>query len=209
MEINNSEVAPNIRFEYRAIENRSKSEASGHLCYDNVLFAYVTTAGGKHNTYECIAEEWIKAKEQLAMRGSYPQTWAKHFREAMEMFKKGEEIPPDGTPLSQWPQINPGQIAQSKGAGIFTVEQWRDINKEGMDAFGMGALHLKQTATAWLASADRGKVATQIANLQAELVRRDEQLEAASKRIDALEAMINTMKEPAKRGRPPNEARAA
>lgn len=159
---------PLVRFERRAKEDRAASLEKGHYATKDVDFALITPPYSK----DCIEQEvddWMRIMNEQVQQDRMPANWRDKYVEAYNAWKRGEEVPLDGTAIKSWPVISPAQRQNLIAMGVATVEDLAQINDEGMRRYGMGGLDLKQKAQAWLAaSKDVGQVTQQIAALQAD-----------------------------------------
>lgn len=163
------ELPPHLKFFLHPVEDRNASIAAGHYVAKDVLYVSITRPGSR-DSISREAEVWVQDQEMKAREGKVPFAWAQHFRASLEAWKKGEEITPDGTPLSHWPAIGPAMLQTMKAAGFRTVEELAAAPDNGLQALGPGGLNFKVKAKAWLAAAeDVGKTAERLSALEAEL----------------------------------------
>lgn len=71
------------------------------------------------------------------------------YRQHYEMWRRGIEVAPQGTPLEAWPIMTPAQVQTLKANNIFTVEQLRDMADSNNHRIPMAAT-LRQQARKWL-----------------------------------------------------------
>lgn len=119
-------------------------------------------------------------------------------RPAYEAWKRGQEIPDNGTPLAAWPGVTREQVEILRGNGYRTVEELAAANDSAINRIQLpGARNLVEQAKAFLAAADKSKVAS-------ELAQKDEQIAQLKADQDELKAMIEQlMADKPRRGRPP------
>lgn len=159
---------PYVTFETRAVEDRSKSIELGRPAYKDVDFAFITPMGSK-DRIELIVHEWFKMLETEVKDGRFEQTWLSGYQAAYEAWKKGLEIPLEGTALRDWPGLSPAIMRTLQDVGIRTVEDVAGMNEEAVGAVGMGARALKQRANDWLMnSKEVGKASEQMSALRSE-----------------------------------------
>src|SRR5947208_15336700 len=94
-----------VRFEKRPIEDRDASIKAGHWVGRDIVYALVTPPGTK-DVVVVEAEEWIKRLEREEAEGRIPPQFVDAYKRAFEKYKKGEETPPEGTPIKDWPQLS-------------------------------------------------------------------------------------------------------
>lgn len=181
---------PFVMFETRALPDRAATEKAGIAQYKNVNFALITPAGSK-DVVEKIADEWFVQIKKQAMDGAYPADWVPYFELRYAEWKKGNEMPDNGTPLKMWPAITPADIAVLHAAKIYTVEDLAALPESGFQSIGMGARVLREKAQAWLGSGDRGKMAEKVSALEIAVRELTEALERErSKRTELEQALI-------------------
>lgn len=177
-----------VRFELRPVEDRAATLASenGVPVMRDIEMALVTPPYSK-DCVELIAPEWLKQMDVEVSAGRLPAAWRDMYRQQYEAWKKGEEMPVNGTPVKRWPILTPAQVINLTNLGFFTVEDVAGMNDEGMRRYGMGALDLKNKAVAWLKSAkDSGAVTQENAALKAQVAALEEQNELLREQNKAL-----------------------
>jgi len=170
---------PFVQFEIRAIEDRNASIAAGHAVYKDVEFVKITPPGGN-------------LVHEVAVTDQHRERFEKQY----DAWKRGVEIPVDGTSIRMWPPATPSVVEMCIAARIRTVEELAEANSNALTRIGMGAQALKEKAAAWLKEAEtRGVIAEENADLKLQL---NEQAVA----IDELRAELArlTADNPAKRG---------
>lgn len=187
---------PYVMFETRALPDRAASEKAGIAQYRNVNFALITPAGSK-DCVEKIADEWFVQIKKQALEGRYDPQHLAHFELRYSEWKKGNEMPENGTPLKMWPVATPADIAVLQAAKIFTVEDLAALPETGFQAIGMGARVLREKAQAWLGSADKGKQAEQITAMQVQVRELTEALEREIQKRAELEIELKGRKKAA------------
>lgn len=162
-------IPPLVRFERRAVEDRAASVDKGHFCTKDQDFALITPPYSK----DCIEQavpDWMATLDDQVKQERIPKSWSDRWKDAYAAWKRGEEVPEDGTPIKTWPILSPAQRQNLLSMGITTVESLAQINDEGMHRYGIGALDLKHKAQAWIASVkDSGVVVQQNASLQSKV----------------------------------------
>lgn len=157
-----------VRFERRPIEDRQASERDGMYRSKDVDFALVTPPYSK-DCFEQPVADWLAQMKRDASSGRLPVDWYERYVQAYERWKKGEEMPLDGTPIKGWPVISPAMQKNLTGMLILTVEDLAAVNSDGMRRIGMGAQSLVDKAKAWLSQAkDKGPLTIENAALKAE-----------------------------------------
>lgn len=95
-----------------------------------------------------------------------------------DAWKQGREAPLTGTALAAWPGISSDQAEFLRGMGIRTVEEIAEASDSIITKIPFpGAREMRSSAQAFLKSADKQKVASELTELREALRSRDEQLE--------------------------------
>ncbi len=187
------EKPPYVQFEVRAVEDRAKSDETGHWIGKDVMFAIITPAGSK-DRIEKVADDWFRDLEVQVRQERFPQNWFDQYKQAFEAFKRNEELPEDGIPIKEWPVCSPSQRTLLLSLNVRTVEQLAELNEAGMQMLGMGARDLKSKAKAFLETAgDHTKVAKKLSNLEQAVEAKDKQIEELMERLTKAETTINAL----------------
>lgn len=158
-----------VRFELRAVEDRELTVKNGHYSTKDEATVLLTPAGSKDEVVKPV-RDWLEQMKHQVREGRLPAEWEAMYVRAYEAWRRGEEIPLNGTPLKGWPIISPAQLQVCLAANVRTVEDLAAVNGEGLHRIGMGAQELKQRAEAWLkASKDIGGVVSLNSALQAKV----------------------------------------
>lgn len=179
-----------VRFEKRVIEDRDASIKAGHFVGKDVVYALITPPGSKDvivreveskkdSTGRITETGWLDSLDQAVTEGRIPDQYAENYRRAYEKYKKGEEIPLNGTPIKGWPPLSPAQQTNLIAMNVFTVEDLAALNEEGKSRMGMGIVELQRKAQHWLAES--------------------QSIGAAVARLTALETEHNDLKDQNKR----------
>jgi hypothetical protein len=179
-----------VRFERRAVEDKNASISKGHFVAKDVDFALVTPPYSR-DVYEERADSWLSKQRQQAGKGRIPAAWYERYQETYDRWKRGEEMPLNGTPIKSWPVISPAQAKNLTSINILTVEDLASVNDEGLRRIGMGAVALRDKAKAWLAQAnDKGPLTMENAALRTENVALKAQLEQMESKLREASARI-------------------
>jgi hypothetical protein len=177
-----------VRFEKRPIEDRDASIAAGHWIGKDIVYALVTPPGTK-DVVVVDAEEWIKRLEREELEGRIPSHFVDAYKRAFEKYKKGEEVPINGTAIKGWPPLSPAQQQNCIAMNILTVEDLANLTSEGMARFGMGIVELKRKAANWLEAANSiGGVVGRLTAIETEFKDLKDQNERQRMLIEKLQA---------------------
>lgn len=187
---------PFVRFEERELGlNAEASEAAGRPVPRVVIMACITPHGSK-DVFEKPAEDWLSEAKKKALRGEYSIEWFNYFELQFSEWKKGNELPREGTPIKTWAMITRTQASYLIAAGVTTVEDLAQFPDATLDALGLGGRYLRDTARGWIDEAkDKGTNARALADanvkiedLTTTVTRQAEQLNRLQARLEEREA---------------------
>lgn len=177
-----------VRFQRRAMKDAAASLREGRHVDKDVDFVLVTPPYSR-DVFEQVAGDWLAQMEREVRNNRLPREWYERYQANYERWKKGEEMPLDGTPIKGWPVISPAQMTNLIAINILTVEDLAAANEEGLRRIGMGARDLQTKAKAWLSQAkDKGPLTMQVAELKSEN-------EALKARAETAEARVKELAE--------------
>lgn len=147
-----------VRFERRPIEDRATSLTAGHVVTKDVDYAIITPVGSRDEIPREVKDWFAQLKGQVKDQ-RIPEKFQEYYTRAYEAWKRGEDIPVEGTPIKGWQVLSPSQQANVLAANVRTVEDLALANGEAITRIGMGGHEIKQKAEAWLkASKEVGTV---------------------------------------------------
>jgi hypothetical protein len=177
-----------VRFQRRAMKDATASEKAGRHVDKDVDFVLVTPPYSR-DVFEQVATDWLAQMEKEVRNNRLRRDWFERYQANYERWKKGEEMPLDGTPIKGWAVISPAQMTNLIAINILTVEDLAAANEEGLRRIGMGARELQNKAKSWLAQAkDKGPLTMENASLKAEN-------EALKSRAEKAEAQVKELAE--------------
>lgn len=175
------ERPPYVVFETRPEEDRQASIEAGCYKAKDVDYALITPAGSKDRV-ERVVGDWFEYLTVQVDQGRFPAEWLDGFKHKYKLWKEGQELPVNGTPIKTWAALSPSQAKTLLDLHVLTLEDLAAANEELLSRIGMGARALQAQARDWLASAkDIGAVSAQLTVLT-------EALDAANARMKSLEA---------------------
>lgn len=184
--VDTTERPPLVRFERRGVEDRNASIEHGRYVERDVDVALVTPPGSRDVMVHAV-EDWLKNLQRNVVEMRMPQGWLDRYREQYEHWRKGEELPLNGTPIKGWGVISPAQAKNLISLNILTVEDLAQLNDEGIRRIGMGGVDLKHKANAWLRQLeDKGLLTQEHAALKAENKSLKDQLDSLTKQVEML-----------------------
>lgn len=180
---------PYVKFEVRAVEDRTASVDQGHYVPRDVVFALVTPAGTK-DRLEKEADAWLEGILEGVKQERIPPEWYDQYKAALERFRTNLETPENGIAVTNWPALSPAQVTMLLDLNLRTVEDVAVMSEEAVNRLGMGGRALKARAQAYLdASASTGTTAAELDELRqenAEIKLRNETLEARLEKLERL-----------------------
>lgn len=184
------ERPPLVTFEYRPVEDRAKSQAEGKYSTKDVPFVKVVRAGSK-DVFEAEAESWLKRLDEDARQNRAPAAWATGFRDMFEKWKRGEEIPVEGTPIKGWPSLSPSMQQSVVKAGFRTVEELAAAGDAEIASIGIGAIDMRHKARTFLEAANGpGKLTARVEATEAENKTLKNLVEEQGKELKRLAALL-------------------
>ena len=141
-----------VRFFYKSKEDKAATQAEGRPIYKEVEYVEIKVNG---------------SRDAQACR---PATFddKNRFPRHYSAFKDRVEMPTEGTPLAEWPQISRSQIDELGFINCKTVEQLRDMSDTHITQL-RGGYGLKQKAGEWLEAAGKSKLLAEKAELREEI----------------------------------------
>lgn len=150
-----------------------RSEQEGRPIYEEREFVKILIPGDRLNA--------VVEPVSAAHKDRWP--------EAYKAFRAGLEMPVEGTPLKEWPQVNSSQVKELAHFNIHTLEHLAGLNDIQLQHMMMGGRTLREQARKTLEVAAAGtaplaRLVTENMNLKDEVVRltreRDEALALAA-----------------------------
>lgn len=166
-------------FYMKAIRNNFESERQGRDIWEEVPYVEMMVPGDK------LTEVHEKVKQDHKDR--WPDKWA--------AFIANQEAPTDGTPLDEWPPVSRAVAMQLSSAKVRTVEALASLSDLQLsNVMPMGGNALREKARMWLKQAEE---MAPMADLQAALAARDEEVAALKAQMADLASRIPTKREEA------------
>jgi hypothetical protein len=154
-----------VQFYKRAVMNAYKSSQEGRPIFDELDYVRVIVPGSK---------DVLDVEVEQQYRQRFSKQWEKYQTKQTQSMS--------GTPLSTWPALTVGMVAELNALNVFTVEQLATLNDEVAGRV-MGFNMLKQRAQAFLDAAS-GDAAN--SKLAAELEKRDQEIELLKQQMQEL-----------------------
>lgn len=186
-----------LRFFYEPSRNNFLSEKAGRSVFDTSLVVEVITPGStesmpRFEVERTLAEEAGKGADggRIVKRGTKYEEYAPQ----IEAFKKQNgEYADEGTPITQWGNVDVGTAASLKAVGIHTVEMLAAVSDGNLMHLGTGGRTLRDQAIAFLNTRQFGVPSAQMAAETASLRNENERLKA---QIADLEAKLAAASKP-------------
>lgn len=182
------EIMPYVQFANKDYgRDEEASRRAGRHIPRSATFIIITSHGSKDSS-EHIVEEWLPRKRLEASRGQYNAEWVEKIEKAYEAWKKGHELPREGTPIMTWQMVSPEQNTRLRALGITTVEDLAAIPDTGLAEIGLDARYLRDLARNWVMEGQqKGINAQELANAQAKLRDQETLIESLQRRVALLE----------------------
>lgn len=150
----------------------------------------------------------IQGTKMAHMRAVWSQIEPKY-----EAWKKGADMPENGTPLSAWPGISEEEVHALNRVQVRSVEELAEMGDSALDRVALpNTRSLREQAKKFIAAAATAQTSEAIEALQAKLAEQAEQLEAALALLAERSETGAEAEDKPRRGRPPKakaEAEAA
>lgn len=143
------------------------------------------------------------------IRKHNPTVW-QAIQRGYDLWKQGQDLPVDGTPLEAWSGLSKGQVAALKLLNIRSVEDLATVNDATMDKIGSGSRALREKALKFCEAQQSGVTA-----MAAKAAAAEATIRQLTERLNELEARLlaqpkqTTEPVAAKRGRPPKDRSAS
>jgi|688.fasta_scaffold02404_3 hypothetical protein len=157
-----------IEFFRKPVMQPGKSREAGRAVYEEVDYVRIHVPGDKSSVIE----------RPLSQQDIF------RFQDRYNKWKAGQEEAVTGTPLSALPGMNASKVEEYKFFKIITVEQLADAN-DNLGGKFMSFQQDKQRAKAFMEVAANN---APIEKMNAELQKRDEQIENLKTMVEALQA---------------------
>ncbi len=203
---------PFIKFESVGIEDRAMTAHSGVYMTRQADFIIIIPHGSEGKTE--LREEysfWLdKMKRQIGpvrapgsdagtpfvVESRFPREWLDAIEKGYAAWKKGEELPVEGTPLKQWAVLPPSMLHNFLAQNIFTIEQLADASDEAIAPAGMGARMFRNQAADWIKlnkESEKNKIIQDVARLNADnAALREQNTEMLKQLAELMKRMPNT-----------------
>lgn len=152
-------VIPN--FHYKAVKNNYRSKQEGRPVYENREYIEMIVPGN--------------ATERPCM--PVREEHKERFPDAYRRFKEKQEQQIDGTPLEQWPVMDPARVSSLKDVDIYTVDQVANLPDSFASSVGPDFNELKKQAQRFLSVAESTANEERLESMEAELQRLREENE--------------------------------
>lgn len=193
---------PYVSFERRAVEDRAASLQTGCYRTREVDFIIIVPHGAAgHTKLEYEYESWLaRVKAQsggiagpdgLSVQSSrFPLEWIEKIQAQYELWRKGQSLELDGTPVRNWPVLSPGQVQTCIDMHILTVEELAQASDEAIARMGMGWVALRERARDWvrMSKSPEAKVGAELELLRAEVRAKEARIQMLERELAALKA---------------------
>lgn len=155
-----------VRFQNVPKQNMVRTEQEGRPIFEAQIVLFVRHAGERDET---------AVEKRPHHEYEFPREWA--------AFEAGNQVEPNGTPLSILFPTDPHIVAHLRGLHFFTVEQLAQATEEGLRRIGMGARDWHSRSVKFIEASEK---AAPLHQMHAELTRRDEEIQALKDQVAML-----------------------
>lgn len=162
-----------VQFFKGAVQDKAKSLEEGRPVFTDIEMVKIMVPGDKGNVIE------RQVREQDKQR--FPRQYA--------AFKNQEQEYIEGTPLEKWNYLSEAQVLELRHFNVRTVEQLAEMSDGNAQNF-VGINKLRQAAQQYV---DAAKEGAPVAQLQAELEKRDSRIAEQDETIQNLLGRIEAL----------------
>lgn len=175
-----------VRFSRTSTEDRDASIKAGHTVERHLDMALISITGTR-DIVEREVEGWFDNLRLQVREGQIQEALLNYYQKCYEAWCDGQEMPPSGTPILGWQLLTSTEQKRVIDSGIRTVEDLAESTYAHQQQIGMGAPAMAAKAQSWIAvGRDKGRVAMQISDLEAQVAVLTAQLASANApKIDA------------------------
>lgn len=190
---------PYVTFSTLAEEDAAETRLQGKVVFVDRHYARITPPGSRDIQIERV-DRWWKKLDQLIQTNRMPREWKARWVQHFEQYRKGIEIPVDGTPIRGWKLLSGAQQETLIRANILTVESLATLTAEAKAHIGMGAIEMQRRAQAWIEQTTSAEGASlKISSIEAENKTLRETVQCLTEKMEALSKVVD------KRGRKSEE----
>lgn len=188
-----------LRFFEVPVKNTRASEKTGKPEFDTCLMVEVLSPGSKESAphFECerkFCDTAVLLDPSLADKPRRSRYYDKYVAQINAYRAQTSSTELNGTPLSQWPQMDVGTVETLNAVKIFTVEGLASVPDSQLNGVGPGARKLRDQAKAWLSSAatgaDTSALVAELDTTKTDLERVTKERDDALGRVTALESQL-------------------
>lgn len=188
---------PFVRFEEREMGLNAEATAKEGRPVPRVVIMACITPHGSKDVFEKPADDWLEGVKQKTLRGEYQTEWYNHFKLQYEEWKKGNELPREGTPVKTWAMCTREAANRLIAVGITTVEDLAEFPDSNLSVIGMDGRYLRDMARGWINEAkDKGANAKALADANVRIEQLQATVAAQNERITRLAARLEEGEEP-------------
>lgn len=161
-----------VEFSLEALEDEELTAKEGRPIFKEVEMITIRIVGDTKTVVK-------RPVDQIGTGGAPPDPV--RFPYQWQVFKSKNEVPLQGTPITEWPPVSKALALELKAMNIHTVESLAECSDGNLK--WMGARDLREKAIAWLQQAKDG---SGIVSLQEEITQLKMQNEALKNQIEGL-----------------------
>lgn len=166
-----------VTFENHSVLNEAKSKEKGRPIYEDMEICRIRMGGDRLQAP--VFPAWAEAPGGMMNDDGYtvPATYKEKYATQYKQFKAGEAQTKEGTPIEALPFLTAAKQKELKSLHIYTAESLASLDGANLKALGQDGRSWKNQAQAYLDNAAGSAVATRLADENAYLKQRLEDLE--------------------------------
>jgi hypothetical protein len=195
---------PYVEFETKAVEDRAATIASGVYQTKDVDFIIIVPAGseGKSRIVQEYADWLAKIKPRTGaisgpdghylQQSRFPPDWVEKIERMHSLWKKGEMMEVEGTPMKNWPVVSPAQLKVCLDMHLMSVEMLADAADDTVTSLGMGGIALRQRARDWLKQSigDVPKLLSQLESAKIDAASKEVRMKSLEEQLAAVQSQL-------------------
>lgn len=184
---------PFVRFEERELGIDAEATAAAGRPIPRTVFIACITSHGSKDVFEKEATTWLAEKKTQALDGTFPTEWFSRFELQFNEWRRGNELPRDGTPVKTWAMCSREAATRLIATGITTVEDLAAFPDSNLSVIGMDGRYLRDMARGWITEAkEKGANAKALADANVKIEEQQAMIGRLTERVERLAARLES-----------------